>query len=389
VRGAEHTVWEREFPVRYLLVQTDADGEEQYWGRCAGVEGLFADKVPPPREVLTLRGCAPEGLLRDALAPGGERTALLGDLCVEVWDEEQPLQWWNLIDTVVLAHHPNGNDPSLLDVVVGTGVEPEHAWQHTRPAEPRFKVFDGTTTSAAPAGRCADVDGLFVMRGGPHRGPLHLVGCEPAEPLSTVLSSRRKFDRDWVELRALDRDGRVMYRHNVYLRIEKARPSVLGAGLLDITLTHSGDDPLPLLARPLWETWYRGVPTTRNQWAPHTAEGRSVWLDLTASGMNDQGPDRSGGVHHLDGRFVTDAPGLHCAMAEALVGPGGYFGREWNAFKDCLSGRFGIAVPFTLIWHDAEVARQAFADDVSEDGPTYFEEVVQLLRRCGVTVELR
>lgn len=389
MRDAEHVVWERSFPVGYLLVQVDADLEEEYWGRCAGVEGLFVDKVPPPREFLTLRGCTPEGPLRDALAASGEGTRLLGDMCIEVWDDEQPLQWWNLIDTVVLAHHPNRSDPSLVDVVLGTGVEQEQAWQHTRPAEPRFKVFAGTTMGAVPAGQCAEVDGLFVPRHGPSRGPLHLVGCEPAEPLRTVLNRRRNLDRDWVNLRALDRNGRVMSSHSLFLRIVKARPSVLGADLLDITLTDSGDAPLPLAARPIWETWRRGVPTTRNQWAPYTAAGRSAWLDLTAPGMSDQGPDRSGGVHHLDGRFITDGPGLHCAMAEAMVGPGGYFGREWNAFKDCLNGGFGIAVPFTLIWHDSHIARQAFADDPSETGLTYFEEIVQLLERFGVTVELR
>ncbi|MER6694301.1 barstar family protein [Streptomyces minutiscleroticus] len=42
--------------------------------------------------------------------------------------------------------------------------------------------------------------------------------------------------------------------------------------------------------------------------------------------------------YHLDGRFVTDVPGLHCAIAEALLGPGRYFGREQNAFEDCLCG---------------------------------------------------
>ncbi|MFE1764845.1 hypothetical protein ACFW81_11575 [Streptomyces angustmyceticus] len=36
--------------------------------------------------------------------------------------------------------------------------------------------------------------------------------------------------------------------------------------------------------------------------------------------MSGPGPDRSGGTYSLDGRFVTDVPGLHCAMAEALVG---------------------------------------------------------------------
>lgn len=388
MRVAEHAVWERDFPVRYLLVQEDLDGEESYWGRCAGVEGLFVDQPPPAREVLTLRGCTPEGPLRAALAPDGATSALLGDLCVEVWDEEQPLQWWTLVDAVVLAQRPNRKDPALVDVVVGAGVEAETAWNHTQPARPAFRVFAGTTASAAPAGQCVDVEGLFVLRAGRRPVPLHLVGCEPAEPLRTVLARRRKDDRDWVWLWALDRTGRVMYRHNVFLRIEKARPSVLGADLLDITLTDGGDQR-PLLARPVWETWYRGAPTAPNQWAPLGTEARREWLDLTATGLRDHSSDRSGGVHHLDGTFVTDQPGLHCAMAEALVGPGNYFGREWQAFKDCLGGGFGIATPFTLVWHDAHIARRAFEDDVSDEGLTYFEEIVQLLERYGVTVELR
>ncbi|MEU6380744.1 barstar family protein [Streptomyces sp. NPDC046909] len=393
MRGADHADWERSFPVRYLLVQEDEDGEERYWGRCAAVEGMFVDPVPPPREVLVLRGCTPEGALRDALLPGGEATSLLGDVCVEVWDEERPLQWWTLVDSVVLAHqpHPNPNPdpngPALVDVVVGAGVQEEHAWRHTLPAERAFKVFAGP--AAAPAGSCLDVEGLFVARYGPGAVPMRLIGCEAAEPLRAVLGRRREDDRDWVGLWALDRHGRVMYRHSVYLRIETARPSVLGAGLWDIKLTDGGGDRPALSARPVWETWYRGRPKARNQWAPYAIEGRAAWLDLTAPGMDDQGPDRSGGVHHLDGRFVTDQPGLHCAMAEALVGPGGYFGREWNAFKDCLSGGFGIALPFTLVWHDSRIAREAFADDVQESGLSYFEEIVGLLERCGATVDLR
>jgi hypothetical protein len=78
-------------------------------------------------------------------------------------------------------------------------------------------------------------------------------------------------------------------------------------------------------------------------------------------------------------------------MAEALVGPGGYFGREWNAFKDCLNGGFGVTVPFTLIWHDHDIARRALADVVydPDDRLPYFEDIVQLLERFGVTLVLQ
>ncbi|WSD69295.1 hypothetical protein OG978_18960 [Streptomyces sp. NBC_01591] len=47
-----------------------------------------------------------------------------------------------------------------------------------------------------------------------------------------------------------------------------------------------------------------------------------------------------------------------------------------------------MAAPFTLIWHDADIARQALAAVVrdAEKGLTYFEEIVQLLESHGVTV---
>ncbi|MET7491817.1 hypothetical protein [Streptomyces sp900116325] len=84
VRIAEHATWDRDFPVKYLLVQENEDGVEQLWGRCAGVEGLFVDPVPPPREVLTLRGCRSDGLLSEVLAEPDVSLRGPGDVCVEV-----------------------------------------------------------------------------------------------------------------------------------------------------------------------------------------------------------------------------------------------------------------------------------------------------------------
>ncbi|WP_282696614.1 barstar family protein [Streptomyces sp. CC208A] len=87
---------------------------------------------------------------------------------------------------------------------------------------------------------------------------------------------------------------------------------------------------------------------------------------------------------------VTDVPGLHRVMAEALVGPGGCFGREWNAFKDCLGG-FGVALPFTRVRHEADTARRALADVVSDpdEGLSSVEDIVRLLRSYGATVVLQ
>lgn len=391
MRIADHTGWDRDFPVKYLLVQEDADGVERLWGRCAGVDGLFVDDVPPPREILTLRGCSPDGPLKDALTGPGTSFRGLGEVGVEVWDGEEPVQWWTLVDAELLSHRPHRGDPTRYDVVLGAGVRHEESFFEA-PEAPRFELFAGTTVSAKSMGSTATVDGLFEPRADPSPVPLELIGCEAAEPLLVGTQRPRRWKHDWAHLLVLDRHGDVMAAPTVRLAVDGARPSVLGGGLEDITLTDGGDDRRPTAARPVWEQWYQGPPREPGLWAPYDSEGRREWLELTPRGWRgaSAGTDLSGGDHHLDGRFVTDVPGLHCAIGEALLGPGRYFGREWNAFKDCLSGGFGVAPPFTLTWHDSEVARRALADVVeSTDGIPYFEETVRLLERSGVTVVLR
>ncbi|MET9879753.1 barstar family protein [Actinacidiphila glaucinigra] len=237
------------------------------------------------------------------------------------------------------------------------------------------------------------MDGLFKPKTDPAPVPMELIGCEPAEPLLAALRRPRPRERDWASLLVLDRHGAVMASRTVGLAITGARPSVLGGTLVDIALTDGGDDRPSPAARPIWEQWYQGAPAEPNMWAPYDSQGRAAWLDLTTRAWRVpvRRPDQLGGEHHLDGRFATDVPGLHCAIAEALLGPGSYFGREWNAFRDCLRGGFGVAPPFTLVWHHSDVARHALADVVEDPQGqlSYFEDIVQLLERRGVTVVLR
>ncbi|MER7822770.1 barstar family protein [Streptomyces sp. NPDC096097] len=374
--------------MKYLLVQADEDGVEQLWGRCAGVEGLFADPVPLPREVLTLRGCRPEGLLNDVLAAPDVSLRGLGDVCVEVMDDERSVQWWTLVDAVVVAHRPDPADPARYDIVLGAAVRKEESFVDV-PAPQHFELL----TATGPAGRCSAVEGLFAPRADPEPVPMELIGCEAAEPVLVGTQQPRRWARDQLDLLVLDRQGAVMASRTVGMAIGGASPSALGEGLEDITLIDGGADRPSPAVRPVWARWYQGPPTEPNLWAPYDAQGREEWLELTTRAWREPAPrpDRSGGEYRLDGRFVTDVPGLHCAMAEALVGPGRYFGREWHAFADCLAGGFAVVPPFTLIWQDSEVARRAPADPASQPQglSAYFEDVVRLLERRGVTVVLR
>lgn len=98
----------------------------------------------------------------------------------------------------------------------------------------------------------------------------------------------------------------------------------------------------------------------------------------------------------MDGRYATDIPGLHCAMGEAIGGPGHQWHqwhRCWNALRGCQCGGEVPRIPFTLVWHNADVARQAPGQHQRGPGPdgelSYFDAVVPFLERLGVTVVLR
>ncbi|MEZ0110832.1 hypothetical protein ABH920_004847 [Catenulispora sp. EB89] len=303
------------------------------------------------------------------------------------WENEdgEPELWAKAVGVEGLFADPV---PLRREVLTLRGCEPTDALDIAA-ADAAHEAFGLFSEWGRPLGRCRRVDGLYRARPGPAKTPVTLVGCEPAGLLRT-LRRPRSWDTAVAELLVLDRAGRAMTRRRVSLAIDRVRPSVLKAALVDVTFADCFDPP-PTAARSVWQAWYEGVPVEPNQWARFSTPGRDEWLDLTFPARTKAQTDTTGGTYHLDGRFVTDMPGLHCAMAEALVGPGGYFGREWMAFKDCLAGSFGVAPPFTLVWQDADVARHALADAYGDPGErhNYFDEIVALLRGYGATVVLQ
>ncbi|MEV7511010.1 barstar family protein [Streptomyces sp. NPDC091201] len=396
MRSEEHAGWERDFPVRYLLVREDIHAEEEDvpWGRCADVEGLFTDPPPLPREVLTLRGCPSESLLVRAVADGVPPVRLLGPgtLSIEPSDpsNDGPHRFWELEDTVVLAQWPTPGDPGFVDIVVGTGIREDHFWGTKRlPSTPLFDLWFPSIRRDGPSGGCRSVDGLFTPRPQRPTPSVHLIGCEPAAPLLDLLRRPAPQEGGPITLRCLDHHGRTMTRYRLDLDTVEARPSVLGGALIDVTVTDPGDDRPTRAARAVWEVWSEGVPTRPNQWARFDAGGRTEWLALTRIGPY-VAEGLSGGTYHLDGQHVTDRTGLLLALGEALLGPGAHYGTCLDSVQDSLCGGLSVVPPFTLVWHQAGTARRALAEDVLHHlgGRSYFEESVHLLRERGVTVVL-
>ncbi|MFC0436523.1 barstar family protein [Kutzneria buriramensis] len=337
--------------VRWQLI----DEDDVVWGQCADVEGLFVDPEPPLRERFTLVDCEPVGELAAALADG--RPTMMDHIAGYTGD--WPLRW--LLNDVLVI----GADPVVVEGVLDPEGDPD---------SPSGYRLDGRH---GPLGTCRELAGLDRDRPEPALPPLRLLGCEPRNPLESIAPG----DVGGMFLAPLGRNGWFFH-----LRIAEVEPSTLGDGLVDLTVGERAfwSDRPPRAAIPVWDMWFAGGPDTTNLWAPLDTATRTEWV-AAACQMRQPGHDREPGrTYHLDGRYVTDEPGFHCALGEAINGPGGYFGRCWNGVRDCLGGNFGAQTPFTLIWHDSAVARRF----LTLRDPKGFDEWAGLLRDNRVTVEL-
>ncbi|MGW2395733.1 barstar family protein [Kitasatospora sp. NPDC001664] len=404
VVGAEHRQWGwgRALPLKYLLVSEEWDGEPTVWARCAEAEGLFVDPARRRKRV-TVVGCAPTGRLLKAVEralgrPGeGVELGALGvvsDFPVPGVDPEtdpygalQDDHWY--FDRPVLTDcRPSSLGGALFDLVVEAEIDGP-AWR-PEPVDIEWGLFNGA--GGGRLGECHRVEGLYGDPGSPASPPLVLRGCEPVGPLLRHLV-RRRSDGDRVRLLAVDRRGRVMRGFDpMPLGVVASRPSALGGTLVDLWLAEGPAVRPGPGARPVWEAWFEGPPTGLGGWAAYGAEGRAEWAAFAAARWNAVDPrPLTDPVRRLDGRHVTDAPGLLCAIGEAVAGPGGHFPQCWHALRGCPCGGDRVPEPFTLVWQDAEVARSALADhtvDTAGETP-YLDAVLDQLARVGVTVELR
>ncbi|WP_394613191.1 hypothetical protein JNUCC0626_24960 [Lentzea sp. JNUCC 0626] len=336
-------------PFRYEVFRDVHGHDEEVLVRAVDAEGLFADTVVPPRELLVFRGCPPD------IAESFHEV-----FGFEVADDDGMYQWWALGDVTVHAVTPDGD-------VFATASPCFFPWGSGKSSgETRYLLRRGNSQDR----RCASIDGFPRTDGSPDRWPpVRLIGCEIAQPVRDVLERPHLWHEHSEELRALDVNGREMAVVPFGVEILDAEPSSLGDGLLDITFSQShvlDARSFPKAGgRPAWERWRAGVPTQPNQWAGLSTQARSAWLELLVS--SDDRPDgwSGGGVFHLDGRHATDSPGLFLALNEGLLGPGAYFGKWRHDVEDHLHLPCCGPPPgdITVVWHHADVARYAVPEE--------------------------
>lgn len=129
------------------------------------------------------------------------------------------------------------------------------------------------------------------------------------------------------------------------------------------------------LAGRVWARWRPGPPSAPGQWVDGPTPEREAWLEVarnyTGRRVTNAAPVPVAGEH------VTDRPGMYLAIAEAVVGPGGYLGANLDGLHDCLRT---VDTPFDLVWRHSGVATAQVGAVV--------DDVVAVLTEAGVRVIL-
>ncbi|MBT2420534.1 barstar family protein [Streptomyces sp. ISL-22] len=361
-----HEVGGHRAHMQYALTET---GQGHVWGVCAAVEGLFGE---PQRGTYELLDWVPEG------------AEVCGWVGSRVWlvPEGEALDPWLLED----VESPGRR--SWTNSLVLTGLDdyegpPEG---HRRPV----RVHDGHRW----LGSCRELTRIVPPEPEPARPPLVLRGLARSDQLRAALAkgTRRALNLEEASLEIRDERGQPLAERLLWAKVSSWRPSDLGPGLIDLELDAGHLTPVPEYARPVWEQWFAGPPDTPGAWTGLDTRCRKAWLDLVREracrGTHRDRP--AGHAYELDGRHVTDEPGLYLALGEAVNGPGGYFGGCLTALDDCLRGTFGYTAPATLLWRNASTAREHLSRTLTAEGRPYdlFAGTLQVLAEGGMHVTL-
>ncbi|WP_461007286.1 barstar family protein [Streptomyces capparidis] len=341
---------------------------DRVWGVCAEVENLFGDER---RATYELFRWVPRG--NEVRGWVGRRVWLV--------PEDQALGPWLLEDAESLGRHP-GTDSLVLTGLDGCEGPPEGYRGPVRVHdEHRWLGSCREFARVLPAERAAP--------------PLVLRGLAPREELRRALArgTRRALELGSAALETRDDRGEPFAELTLWTAVRAWRPSALGADLIDLELDRTHCPPVPEHTRPVWQRWLAGPPDAPGAWSGLGTRQRAAWLDIvrTRGCRRTRQDDRPAGhAYELDGRHVTDVPGLHLALGEAVNGPGGYFGNCLAALDDCLRGGFGCTTPATLLWRDSGTAREHLSRALAPDGRPFdpFAEVLRALAEGGMRVTL-
>lgn len=127
----------------------------------------------------------------------------------------------------------------------------------------------------------------------------------------------------------------------------------------------------------LWDKWKENFPKEKNEWVSLDHSGRRDWLKMLRITMccgYKKVIENHNTIFYLDGKNITTYDSFFIAFAEAMNGPGTYFGGCLGGFDDCLCGGFGVKPGFKLIWENSSVAAEHLNEDEWKKESLYRKE---------------
>ncbi|MDE3721815.1 barstar family protein [Nocardiopsis sp. N85] len=243
-----------------------------------------------------------------------------------------------------------------------------------------------------------EAEGLFTpLPEGDGTRRVRLAKCLPKGGLQKSVdhigSRRAVAGNAWLDL--LDADGATMGSYFVNeVTVIDVKPSICGAGLVDLTMTLWCEAALPG-ADLVWDLVRKGHLSRTGMWCELACEDKRAWLSvaLQSSQYRRRGKPASsaGQVFTVDGRRIVDRDSFYCAIGEAINGPGGYFGWNLDALEDCLRGGWGATTPFSLHWDFSAESRARLVECVptARGDVSLFDLFLEIFEGRGVSVILR
>ncbi len=120
--------------------------------------------------------------------------------------------------------------------------------------------------------------------------------------------------------------------------------------------------------------------TEKNLWKKFSKKEIQGWLGF-AFYIQHSETDHSEVKIELDGNLFDNINEFYCAIGEAINGPGGYFGRNFNAFIDCFYGGFGVQSMNEVSWKNHDRSRRLLKRD--------FDIILEIFEERKVKVLLK
>jgi hypothetical protein len=244
-------------------------------------------------------------------------------------------------------------------------------------------------------GEFRDIGRFFVAEPGEYRGSAGVTGATRVPIIFEIvdagaelakLTERQNRSNYFVEI--LSHSGGVIGEYYVASAVLRNRKSSV-SGLVNVEVSGLVDWVPHRDAKDLWAAWAVAPPARKGAWTDLPIGSREAWLEVAGLYRIATSPTSNDVSEVLiDGARIEDLASFFCAMGEAVNGPGGYYGWNFQALADCLGGGCGARAPFVLRWSEFDVAQSSLVGEVESAGRrlTQLELIVEIFQAAGVDI---